>query len=123
MRTKTTIPISEARKKIFEIANEVQTPENYYTFTESGRPKAVLMSADEFESWQETTEVVREMPDLNKDIKEFKKEYKKGEHKNWTTLEDLLAKEGFLVADKAKKAYAVQAKNQATSRKRIAKNK
>lgn len=34
MRIKTTIPISEARKKIFKIAEEVQKPDNYYTLTE-----------------------------------------------------------------------------------------
>lgn len=50
MNTKTTVPISEARKNIFSIASEVQNPNVYYTLTERGRPKAVLISAEKFES-------------------------------------------------------------------------
>lgn len=50
MKTKTTLSISEARKKFFSIADEVQEPEVYYTLTERGRPKAVIVSADCFET-------------------------------------------------------------------------
>jgi prevent-host-death family protein len=70
MTIKNTLSISEARKKIFKIAEETQKPGNYYTFTENGRPKVVLMSAEEFESWQETLEVMRDFPNLKEDIKE-----------------------------------------------------
>jgi len=76
MNTKTTLPISEARKKIFNIAKEVQKPSRYYTLTEKGIPKAVVMSANEFESLQETLEVIREFPDLDKDIKETERAVK-----------------------------------------------
>jgi len=79
MNTKTTLPISEARSKIFEIADEVQKNSSYYTLTERGRPKAVIISAEDFESWQETLEVMEEFPNLEKDIKEAEEEYKKGE--------------------------------------------
>ena len=50
MRTKTTLSISEARKNFFSIADEVQSPDTYYTLTERGRPKAVIVSADRFEA-------------------------------------------------------------------------
>lgn len=50
MKTKTTLSISEARKRFFAIAEEVQQPNNYYTLTERGKPKAVIVSADYFES-------------------------------------------------------------------------
>lgn len=50
MRTKTTLSISEARKKFFSIADDVQAPDTYYTLTERGRPKAVIVSADRFEA-------------------------------------------------------------------------
>jgi prevent-host-death family protein len=112
MNPKTTLPISEARKRIFEIANEVQQPGNYYTFTEKGYPKAVLMSAEEFESWQETLEVMREFPKLEKDVKEVKTAIRSGEYKNWTTLEELLTKEGFIISDKAAKKYEISIKTQ-----------
>jgi len=100
MNTRTTLPISEARKKIFKIAEKVQKPSTYYILTEKGRPKVALMSAEEFESWQETLEAIRDFPNLEKDIKKAENEYKRGDY---STLESVLFKEGFVLADKAKK--------------------
>ena len=119
MNTKTTISITEARKKIFKITDDVQTPSRYYTLTKKGRPKAVIMSAEEFESWQETLEVMKEFPTLDKDIKKIDQAVKSGEYKKWTTLEDLLAKEGFVVADKSSKKYGVSNKIFARRQKKI----
>jgi len=119
MDAKTTIPISEARKRIFEIAEEIQKPDNYYTLTEKGRPKAVLMSADQFDSWQETLEVMRDFPNLDKDIEETNKAIKTGDCKNWTSLEELLAKEGFKHITRNAKDHEVSIKNQAKRGKRI----
>lgn len=104
MNIKTTLSISEARSKIFDIAEQVQKPGNYFTFTEKGKPKAVLISADEFESWFETMEVMKIFPDLDKDITEAERDYKKGDY---ITLEELLAKDGFVLAEKPAKKYAV----------------
>jgi len=39
MNTKTTLPISEARGKIFKIVDEIQKMGAYYTITDKGRPK------------------------------------------------------------------------------------
>jgi prevent-host-death family protein len=119
MNIKTTLPITEARKKIFKITDEAQKPGNYYTLTEKGRPKAVLMSAEEFESWQETMEVMREFPDLDKDVKEVDRAVKTGEYKKWATLDDIMAKYGYIVADKSKTKYGVGNKNRKKSAKRI----
>ena len=108
MNTKTTLPISEARKKIFEIAEEVQKPSNYYTLTEKGRAKAVIMSADDFESWQETLEVMQEFPNLKKDIARAETEIKNGDY---ITLEEMMAKNGYILADKPKIKYGVSSNN------------
>ena len=97
MSIKTTLPITEARSKIFKIAKEVQKPETRYTLTEKGRPKVVMMSAEEFESWQETLEVLQDFPDIEKDIKKGEKEFKEGKT---TSLEKVLAKEGFVLKAK-----------------------
>lgn len=118
MDTKTTLPISEARKKIFKIAKEVQKPATHYTLTEKGRPKIVIMSAEEFESWQETLEVVRDFPDIEKDIEELKNDIKSGAHKKYISLEDILEREGLLVADKAVGRYEISRQIKAKSRKR-----
>lgn len=86
MTTQTTISISEARKHIFAIAERVQQPNVHYTFTEQGRPKAVLMSAEEFESWAETLEVMKDFPNLTADTQQVLREYKNGDY---ILLEDL----------------------------------
>ena len=49
MRTATTIPITEARKRLFEIAREVQKPGVQYTLTEHGKPTVTILSARAFE--------------------------------------------------------------------------
>ncbi len=118
MRPKTTLSISEARKKIFDIAKEVQKPNNYYTLTENGRPRVVMMSAEEFESWAETIEVMREFPDLDKDVAEAEEAFRTGEYKKWPTLVDLKKDWGFAVADTSKKKYAVRRRNKTISKKK-----
>ena len=118
MNTKNTLSISEARKRIFEIAEDVQKPGEYYTFTEKGRPKVVLMSAEEYESWTETMEVLREFPDLDKEIAETDEAVRTGEYKKWVTLEDMIAKRPLVVAEKSKKKYGIRTKNKIKSRKK-----
>jgi len=119
MNTKTTLPISEARRKIFEIAEEVQKPSNYYTLTEKGRAKAVIMSAEDFESWQETMEVMREFPDLDKEAKKIDRAIKTGEYKKWLGLDDVMAKYGYVLADKSKNKYEVGIKTGKKRSKRV----
>jgi PHD/YefM family antitoxin component YafN of YafNO toxin-antitoxin module len=50
MKIKTTLSITEARKEIFSITKEIQNEDNYFTLTERGFPKAVILSAEKFES-------------------------------------------------------------------------
>ena len=119
---KTTVSISEARKNIFDIANEVQKPNHYYTLTENGRPKAVILSARDFESWQETIEVMRDFPDLDKDLKQTDRAHASGADKKWTTLDDLLKKEGYVLMDRPKQKYDVRTSTQAKRRKGVKKN-
>ena len=118
MNTVNTIPISEARKRIFDIAEAVQKPGVYYTFTANGKPTAVIMSAQEFESWAETLEVMRDFPDLDKHVSEADRAVKTGAYKKWSTLDDLKKDWGFAVADKSKKQYGVHASRRAKSSKK-----
>jgi len=118
MNTKTTITTTQARKDIFKITNDVQKPGRYYTLTENGRPKAVLMSAEEFESWAETLEVLREFPDLDKHAAEAEEAFRTGEYKKWATLDDLKKDWGFAVAEKSKKKYGVHSARKAKSPKK-----
>ena len=116
MIVKEIISISDARKKIFQIANDVQKANNYYTLTEKGRAKAVILSFDDFESWVETMEVLRTCPDIMEDIKELKKDIKTGAYKKYISLEEILKKEGFLEKE-IKKSNAISTKIKTKSRK------
>ena len=111
----TTISITEARTKIFDISDQVQFPGVYYTLTEKGRPRAVIMSADEFASWQETLIVSRTFPDLLKEAKQARKEYAKGD---FIDLEGLLAKQGYIIKEPMDKKYDVSRRRAKKSAKR-----
>lgn len=120
MDTKRTISISEARKRIFEIADEVQVPNKIYTLTADGKPKAVVMSAEEYESLLETIAVLEEFPDIKKDMAEADEAIRTGEYKKWSTLDDLKREWGMAlkVAEKPKRKYGVHSRPQTKSKKR-----
>ena len=123
MNTQTTVTTTQARKEIFKITDDVQKPGRYYTLTENGIPKAVLMSAEEFESWAETLEVMREFPDLDKDIAEADSAVKTGAYKQWPTLDDIkkayrIPSSSMAVAEKPKKKYGVHPARKAKSPKK-----
>jgi len=118
--TRTTIPISEARKRIFDIADEVQLPNKVYTLTSDGKPKAVIMSAEEYESLLETISVLEDFPDIKKDIAEADEAIRTGEYKNWTTFDDLKREWGMAgkVAETPKVKYGVHTHPKTGSKKR-----
>ena len=118
MNTQRTISISEARKRIFEIADEVQSPHKVFTLTADGKPRAVIMSAEEYESWVETMEVERLFPDLDKEIFETDEAVRTGAYKKWASLEGLEKKWGLVdVAEKPKRKYGVHSSNKTKSGK------
>lgn len=104
---KNTISISQARIKLFSIAEKVQTPGVYFTFTDKGRPKTVIMSADEYESMIETMEVMRDFPDLDKTIVKVDKDIKSGAHLQYPILDDILAKEGYILTNKKNTRHGI----------------
>lgn len=116
--TKRTISISDARKRIFEIADEVQSPNKVYTLTVDGRPKMVVMSAEEYESWLETMEVLRDFPDLDKEVAETDAAVRTGAYKKWVTLEDMLDRRSIVVAEKPKRNYGIHSKDKIKSGKK-----
>ncbi len=72
MNIKTTLPISEARKRIFELSRNVQRSGMYYTLTEHGVPTTVLLSASYFEALQKKQTLpvptVREYPSMIREM-------------------------------------------------------
>ena len=52
-----TLPLSEARTKLGRLIDEIRDRDEAVTITRNGRPVAVLVSADEFDSWRETLSI------------------------------------------------------------------
>ncbi len=86
-----TITLTEARKKLFKIASEVKSPNTSYHLTMSGKDGVVLISKEEFESWQETLEILSE-PETIKDLKLAENDFKKGKYTNWEQAKKKLQK-------------------------------
>ncbi len=53
-----TIPLKEARQKFSSLVDRVDRLSERFVVTKNGTPRAVLMSAEEFESWVETLELM-----------------------------------------------------------------
>jgi len=62
------LSLSEAKIKLSELVDRVQSMDEAFVITKNGRPSAVLVNPDEFESWKETIEIKSD-PDLMKEIK------------------------------------------------------
>ena len=86
---KNIISTTEESKNLFSIVDAVASPNIFYTLTDRGRAKAVIMSADEFESWAETLDLVSLIPNLRNRIRESEKEIKAGK---FSTLKQFLQK-------------------------------
>ncbi len=82
-----TLSLSEAKMKLSALIESVNTIDDEIVITKNGRPAAVLISPDEFNSWKETT-VVRFDKDLMQEINSGLKELNKGNAKLYT-LEEL----------------------------------
>ena len=83
-----TLPLSEVKVKLSAIVAGIVRRSDEIIITRNGKPVAVLMSAEEYDSWRETQEIKRD-PDLMRQIRESEAEYKRGEYKTYTTKEEL----------------------------------
>ncbi len=81
-----TLSLSEAKMKLSELIEKVQSTDAEFIITKNGRPAAVLVSPDEFESWRETIEIKAD-GDLMSEIKQGLNDLNKGT--NVYTLEEL----------------------------------
>ena len=53
-----TMSLSEAKMKLSELVDRVHSTDEEVIITKNGRPAAVLVSPEEFESWKETVEIL-----------------------------------------------------------------
>lgn len=77
-----TLPITKAREDLTSLVENVSKKLDEYIITVNGSPAAVLISSAEYESWQETNEIMSN-PKLMRDIKQGEKEIKEGKGIPW----------------------------------------
>ena len=106
-KLKNIISTTEARRNIFKLTEDIQKPGNYYTFTENGNAKAVLLSVDEFESMRATIETLIEDPDLPQLSRQANLAVEAGDFSDYIPLEQLIKESGYSVAEK-KGEYVLQ---------------
>lgn len=72
------LPLSEAKARLSQLVADLEVNEEELIITRNGRPAAVLISADEFASWQETREIQRN-PTLMREIKRGLRQLERGQ--------------------------------------------
>ena len=83
-----TLSLSEAKMKLSALIESVKTTDEEVIITKNGSPAAVLISSDEYESWQETM-AIRSDKELTAEIQSGLAAVKKKKLKLYT-LEELL---------------------------------
>jgi prevent-host-death family protein len=82
------LPLSEVKMKLSQLVEEVSSLDEEITITRNGKPVAIIVSPDEFDSWKETlairadAELMAEIRRGLEDIEQKRKLY---------TLEELFA--------------------------------
>ena len=82
-----TLPLSEVKMKLSALVDRVESTDEEVVITRNGRPAAILVSPDEYESWKETVAVKSE-PGLIDEIKDGLRQLRNRKTRLYT-LEDL----------------------------------
>lgn len=72
------IPISDVRANLPDLVNKINKNLDRVVITVNGQPKAILVSAEELESLEETAEILA-IPGAKQSIKEGLNQAKKGQ--------------------------------------------
>ena len=67
-----TLPLSDAKNRLSRIIKDVTERDERVMITRNGRPAAVVISPEEFESWQATIDILSD-PDLMAQLQRSKK--------------------------------------------------
>ena len=77
-----TLPITQAREELTDLVRNASKYLDEYVITVNGTPAAVIISAEEYESWKETIEILSD-PSLVKAIRQGEKEIDEGKGIPW----------------------------------------
>ena len=108
IKLKNILPISEARSRIFELAQKAQKPGQIYAFTENGKPKVIMMGAEEYESFMEDFALASD-PRFTLKMKKVDREFARKEFVSLRDFEKELGivrpGSGLVLGEKAKRPY------------------
>jgi antitoxin YefM len=80
-----TVPFTEARASLSELLDWVQAQQDHVVITRNGKQVALLMSMDEWESWEETFEVLQD-EELMAMLKRSEEDVKAGRLVDWDEI-------------------------------------
>ena len=52
------VPVTELKPKLLQVVSNVQEAGQEYIVTKNGKPAAIIMNYDEWESWKETMDIL-----------------------------------------------------------------
>ncbi len=78
----TTISATNARANLYDLIDQVSKTGKRVGITKKGETKVVLMSAEEFDSWNETNEILADKK-LMRIIRQSEKELAEGKGRDW----------------------------------------
>ena len=73
------IPLSEVKMKLSQLLEEVSSLDEEITITRNGKPVAIIVSPDEFDSWKETLAIRADaelMAEIRRGLENIKKKRK-----------------------------------------------
>jgi prevent-host-death family protein len=77
-----TVPFTEARATLSDLLDYVQAEQDHVVITRNGKQVALLMSMDEWESWEETIEVLSDR-ELMETLRQSEEDVKAGRLVEW----------------------------------------
>ena len=73
------LPLSEVKMKLSQLVEEVSSLDEEITITRNGKPVAIIVSPDEFDSWKETLAIRADMElmaEIRRGLEDIKKKRK-----------------------------------------------
>ena len=80
-----TLPFTEARNRLTDLISKVNRYFSHFVITLRGRPKAVLMSIDEYDSLMESLDILSDKV-LITALKQGEKDFRSDKVVNWKEL-------------------------------------
>jgi len=71
------VPFTDARARLSDLLDLVESEQEHVVITRQGKPVAIVMSVDEWESWEETVDILSD-PEAMDALRESEEDVKAG---------------------------------------------